>query len=308
MFTRNDPWVNVLRSTIATFAASAGGADAITVLPYDTVMGLPEKFSRRLARNTQLVLADESNIARVADPAGGSWYVESLTEEVATAAWAIVQGLEREGGMADALTNGVVAQQISEARSSDDQLVANRRQPITGVSMFPLADEQPLTRQPRASLHIKPNALLPQRDSQAFEDLRDRAASADLPPVVIAALGARRDFGAREMFVANLLAAGGVPTETIEGTPGEIAAAAESRHTPVVVLASSPKGYAAHGADAVAALREHHIDQVLVAGRRTELGDAAGEVDGEVRDGMDVVAFLDDLLSRLGAPATGDAQ
>src|SRR5690606_28961733 len=93
MFTRDDPWVNVLRSTIATFAASVGGADAITVLPYDTVAGLPERFSRRLARNTQIVLADESNIARVTDAAGGSWYVEELTDTVAVQAWALLQEL-----------------------------------------------------------------------------------------------------------------------------------------------------------------------------------------------------------------------
>ena len=307
MFTRNDPWVNVLRSTIATFAASVGGADAITVLPYDTVMGLPEKFSRRLARNTQIVLADESNIARVTDPAGGSWYVESLTDDVAQTAWAIVQEIEGKGGMATALADGHVAQQISESRSSEDVQIATRRAPITGVSMFPLAGEQPLSRKERIPLARGPKALVPQRDAQVFEDLRDRAAAADpAPTVIIAALGTRRDFGAREMFVANLLAAGGITAETLEGTPGEIAAEAGSRHTSVVVLASSPKGYAAQGADAIAALREQQVDQVLVAGRKTELGDAAGEVDGEVRDGMDVVAFLDDLLTRLGAPAEGD--
>ena len=307
MFTRNDPWVNVLRSTIATFAASVGGADAITVLPYDTVMGLPEKFSRRLARNTQIVLADESNIARVTDPAGGSWYVESLTDDVAHKAWTIVQELEGLGGMATALTDGVVAQEISQSRSQEGALIASRREPITGVSMFPLAGEQPLLRKERAALHTTPNALVPQRDARVFEDLRDRAAAADAAPtVIIAALGTRRDFGAREMFVANLLAAGGIAAETLEGAPGEIAAEAGSRHTPVVVLASSPKGYAAHGADAIAALREQGIDKILVAGRKTELGDAAGEVDGEVRDGMDVVAFLNELLDRLGAPAEGD--
>ncbi|HSO65421.1 MAG TPA: methylmalonyl-CoA mutase family protein, partial [Ornithinibacter sp.] len=85
MFTREDPWVNVLRSTLAAFGASVGGADAITVLPYDTVLGLPERLGRRLARNTQILLADESNVGRVTDPGGGSWYLESLTDDVAAA-------------------------------------------------------------------------------------------------------------------------------------------------------------------------------------------------------------------------------
>lgn len=307
MFTRDDPWVNVLRSTIATFGASVGGADSITVLPYDTVAGLPEKFSRRLARNTQILLADESNVARVTDPAGGSWYVESLTDDLATKAWLVVQEVERAGGMAVALTGGRIADRITTSRAATDEAIANRRQPITGVSMFPLAGVTPLARTSRATPDWA--GLAPRRDSEVFEALRDRAAAAPNPPaVVIAALGERRDFGARETFVANLLAAGGIAAETVQGTPGEVAAAARARHTDVVCLASSPKGYAAHGADAVAGLREEHIDMVLLAGRRTELGDAAGEVDGEVRDGMDVVALLSGLLDRLGAPAEGETR
>ena len=306
MFTRDDPWVNVLRSTIASFAASVGGADAITVLPYDTVAGLPEKFSRRLARNTQVVLADESNIARVTDPAGGSWYVEALTDDVATRAWRVLQEAERAGGMAQALAAGRIAARLEAARAEDAQGRATRALPITGVSMFPLAGETPLARTTRASL---PTAgLAPHRDAEAFEALRDRAAAAATrPTVVIAALGSRRDFGARETFVANLLAAGGIATETVEGTPGEVAAAAAARHTSVVALASSPKGYAAHAAGTIAALREAGIQTIVIAGRARELGEDADQVDAEAYDGVDVVALLDDLLTRLGAPAGKDA-
>ena len=108
MFTREDPWVNVLRSTLAAFGASLGGADAITVLPYDSVAGLPERFSRRLARNTQILLADESNVGRVTDPGGGSWYLESLTDQLASAAWARFQEVERAGGAVRALADGLL--------------------------------------------------------------------------------------------------------------------------------------------------------------------------------------------------------
>lgn len=305
MFTRDDPWVNVLRSTLATFGACAGGADAITVLPYDTVAGLPEKFSRRLARNTQIVLADESNIARVTDPAGGAWAVEVLTDEVATAAWAVLQEVEAAGGIAAALADGLVAGRLEAARAEAEQGLANRRTPLTGVSMFPLVGETPLAREPRAALPT--GGLAPHRDSEVWEGLRDRAmalaGTGPAPTVVVAALGERRDFGARETFMANLLAAGGIASVTVEGTPADVAAEARSRHTDVVVLASSPKGYSAHAADAVKGLRDNGIEVILVAGRAKELGETA--VDGEVRDGMDVVAFLDDLLTRLGAPAEG---
>ena len=108
MFTREDPWVNVLRSTLAAFGASVGGADSITVLPYDTVLGLPERLGRRLARNTQILLADESNVGRVTDPGGGSWYLESLTDQLADAVWARFQEVERAGGAVQALADGLL--------------------------------------------------------------------------------------------------------------------------------------------------------------------------------------------------------
>ena len=114
MFTREDPWVNVLRSTLAAFGASVGGADSITVLPYDTVLGLPERLGRRLARNTQILLADESNVGRVTDPGGGSWYLESLTDQVADAVWARFQEVERAGGAVQALADGVLHGWVGE--------------------------------------------------------------------------------------------------------------------------------------------------------------------------------------------------
>ena len=306
MFTREDPWVNVLRSTIATFAACAGGADSITVLPYDTIAGLPEKFSRRLARNTQIVLADEANIGRVTDPAGGSYYVEDLTRDVATKAWAVVQAVEAAGGMPAALANGLVAQRIQEAIAEEGARIATRRQPITGVSMFPLAGEQRLARRSRADLPTRDGALLPRRDAAAYEGLRDRSLAfatqgGVAPSVALVVLGGRRDFGARETFVTNLLAAGGIEASLFEG---ELAAADAAATNPsVAVIASSPKGYAAHAADAVATLREAGVPTIFVAGRARELG--ATSVDGEIYDGMDVVAFLSGLLDRLGAPAEG---
>lgn len=306
MFTREDPWVNVLRSTIATFAACAGGADSITVLPYDTIAGLPEKFSRRLARNTQIVLADEANIGRVTDPAGGSYYVEDLTRDVATRAWTVVQDVESAGGMAAALANGVVAQRIQDATAEDRARIATRRQPITGVSMFPLAGEQRLARRRRADVATSDGALLPRRDAEAYEGLRDRslafaAQGGAAPSVALVALGGRRDFGARETFVTNLLAAGGIEASLFEGASA--AADATATNPSVAVIASSPKGYAAHAVDAVATLREAGVATIFVAGRAKELGETT--VDGEIYDGMDVVAFLSGLLDRLGAPAEG---
>ncbi|HYN29039.1 MAG TPA: methylmalonyl-CoA mutase subunit beta [Dermatophilaceae bacterium] len=313
MFTRDDPFTNVLRSTLAVFGASLGGADAITVLPYDSVAGLPERFSRRLARNTQLVLAEESNVGRVTDPAGGAWYVESLTDDLAARAWGALQEVERAGGMAAALGSGLVAERVAAGAAERAVAVATRRSPITGVSTFPQLTEPPLTRVARAAVPTEAGALAPVRDAEPYEALRDRATAYRLqrghpPVVVVAALGARRDFAARETFVATLLAAGGIEARTVEGGPAAAAEAASEAGTPVVVLASSPKGYAVHAAEAVAGLRAAGVGRVLVAGRSRELGDAAAPVDGEVRDGLDVVALLGDLLDTLGAPTAPEGE
>jgi methylmalonyl-CoA mutase len=190
-----------------------------------------------------------------------------------------------------ALADGLVHRWVVDACAERDQELATRRHPITGVSMFPAAPQAPATRRPRAALAETDRALVPRRDSTAYELLRDRAATLGDPSVVVRTLGTRRDFGARQAFVTNLLAAGG-----LTGTD------AGSR---VAVLASSPKGYAEHGAAAIDELRAAGVERVLVAGRASELGDAAGLVDGEVHDGIDVVAFLTDLLDRL-TPAHPD--
>ena len=297
MQTRTDPWVNILRGTLACFGASAGGADAITVLPYDTALGLAEPFSRRVARNTQSLLADESNVARVADPAGGSWYVESLTDQIAQAAWSLLGEVDAAGGAAAALASGLIAERLAASRAERDRGLATRAIPLTGTSTFPLAGEKPLHRTAREPL---PSGGLPRhRDGEIFEALRARAEDAGATPSVpVLALGTRRDFGARQTFLANLLAVGGISAEVIEGADAEAAAGLPA--SPLAIILSSPKVYAEQAEGVIAALRAHDgIDRVLITGRARELGEDAGSVDGEIYDGMDIVAFLSDLLDTL---------
>ncbi len=146
MMTRRDPWVNMLRTTIACFAAAVGGAESITVTPFDAAIGESDDFARRIARNTQAVLHDESSLARVTDAAGGSWFVESLTEELAGAAWQVFTEIERAGGALAALDDeliGTLVLRTERARADD---IAHRRAPITGVSEFADVDEAPVER------------------------------------------------------------------------------------------------------------------------------------------------------------------
>lgn len=308
MITRDDPWVNLLRGTIATFGAAVGGAESITTLPFDTAQGLPNTLSRRMARNTQLVAAEESNLGRVEDPAGGSWYVESLTNDVAQAAWARVQEIEAAGGFAAALAAGTVLGQIAKTVTERHKRLASRKQPITGVSMFPPEAETPVENlKPRPAQSV-PAGLKPLRDSEVFEGLRDRVSTqtrltGTQPGVFLASLGERRDFGPREQFTSNVLLVAGLAHPSSEGgTADEIVAQVKAAGTNTVILCSSAKVYAAQAIEVAGALKAAGIAHVWIAGKKTETGseDAGSVIDGEVFDGMDVVSFLSDTLDRLG--------
>jgi methylmalonyl-CoA mutase len=148
MMTRRDPWVNMLRTTIACFAAGVGGADAVTVRPFDAALGLPDAFARRIARNTQSILVEESKVAGVLDPAGGSWFVERYTDELARAGWAVFTAIERAGGIAAALASGLVAERIAATRTARTARYAAGEESITGVTVFRDEHERPLDRQP----------------------------------------------------------------------------------------------------------------------------------------------------------------
>jgi methylmalonyl-CoA mutase len=142
MLTRRDPWVNILRNTAACFAAGVGGADIVTVRNFTDAMGLPGKLSRRLARNTQVIAQEESNLGRVIDPPGGAWAIEKLGDDLANAAWTLFQQVEREGGLLKALQAGGFQSGVADARTARLKAAAKRKEPITGVTDFPLLQEE----------------------------------------------------------------------------------------------------------------------------------------------------------------------
>lgn len=308
MVSRDDPYVNMLRTTTACFGAAVGGAEAITVLPFDAAVGLPDPFSRRVARNTQILLAEESNVGRVLDPGGGSWYVEALTADLAQAAWVAVRDIEAAGGMTATLAEGTIQARIAATVTERDRRLATRALPLTGVSMFPMVGEKPLARPPTPQSTSPGGGLVPHRDAEVFERLRDRstvyaANHGDPPPVFLACLGTRRDFGARETFTSALLAVAGLATPRSEGgAPEEIGARAREAGARVAVLCSSADRYADSGGAVAAALREAGVERIYVAGKPSELGEAAGAVDGALSAGVDVVAALGDILDLLDAP------
>src|SRR3954470_3715611 len=137
MLTRRDPYVNMLRATMATFSAGLAGADSICVLPHTLALGLPDAFARRAARNTQLVLLEESNLAKVADPAAGSGGIEALTQQLCQAAWTLFQEIERAGGVFAALQQNLIQQKVAATRAVREANIAKRRDVLTGASEFP---------------------------------------------------------------------------------------------------------------------------------------------------------------------------
>ncbi|HEY6748852.1 MAG TPA: methylmalonyl-CoA mutase subunit beta, partial [Mycobacteriales bacterium] len=212
MMTRRDPWVNILRTTIACFAAAVGGADAITVLPFDAALGLPDDLARRLARNTQSILHDESSLGRVLDAAGGSWYVESLTDALAQRAWAGFTEIERAGGALAALDDGTIADRIAATRAARADDVAHRRAPLTGVTEYALPDEPPV-RRPPAPAGLDGGPLAAVRWAAEFEALRDAVEATEPRPTVrLVTLGPVAEHTARLGFARGLFAAGGFRT------------------------------------------------------------------------------------------------
>lgn len=303
MLTKRDPWVNLLRTTIGCFAAAVGGAGSITVAPFDSALGLPDDFGRRIARNTHSVLHDESSLARVSDPAGGSFYVESITGQLAAAAWEKFTEIERAGGAVVALESGMIADLLDRSWQRRRDNLAHRRDPLTGVSEFAMPDETLLTRPPRPS--VSGGGLPSYRYAEPFEELRDRsdavlAASGARPSVFLAALGSASQHAARVSFASNLLQVGGIAVVVGTGEPDELAAAFRASGATTACLCSSDKVYAEQAEPVTAALRAAGASRVWIAGR-PELASAG--IDEAIYVGCDALARLEALYDVEGAPA-----
>ncbi|SER58127.1 methylmalonyl-CoA mutase [Propionibacterium cyclohexanicum] len=304
--TRQDPYVNILRGTIATFSAAIGGAEAVTTLPFCSALGLPtDDFARRIARNTGIILSEEVNIGRVNDTAGGSFYVESLTKSLAEAAWAELQSVEGLGGMAAALTGSHVTDTLAACNEERATRLATRKQPITAVSEFPMIGSRSVETKPFPPAPAR-NGLEWHRDAEVFESLVDRSKTLEGPKVFLACLGSRRDFGAREGFSAPVWHIAGLETPESEGgTTEEIVAAFRQSGAVVADLCSSAKVYAQQGLDVARALKQAGAKAVYLSGAYKELGEGADQAEdvfaGRIFLGMNVVDVLSTVLDLMGA-------
>ncbi|USQ77266.1 methylmalonyl-CoA mutase subunit beta [Ornithinimicrobium cryptoxanthini] len=294
MMTRYDPYTNMLRTTVAAFSAGVGGAGAVTVLPFDEPLGLPESFSRRIARNTSSLLAAEAHIAEVTDPAGGSHAVERLTEDLAVAAWELFGRVEEDGGLIHDLRDGSWDRAIAEVVQRRRDQVARRTRPITGLTEFPQVAET----LPHRRAYAVPRQVV--RHGADFENLRDQPAP---HPLFVATMGTVAQHTARATFLTNLLAAGGITAHAVGSSTGVEDVLAAYHGEKVVALAGTDQAYAEWGPDLVTALRGAGAQHVLLAGKPVE----GLEVDDNAAMGLDALAFLHRTRERLGVTADPDA-
>jgi methylmalonyl-CoA mutase len=308
MMARHDAWTNILRVTTAAFAAGIGGADDITTYPFTDALGLPTPFARRVARNTQHVLLEECRLGHVADPAGGAWFVEKLTRDLAAKAWEIMQEIERRGGIVAALRDGYVQGIVGEARTRRQQQIATRRETITGVTDFPLlgAAAPEVNGVRVTAMPSSTSALAPIRWAEPFEALRDRAETpATRPAAFFANIAALAEFGPRAQWTRNLFASGGVGAIGDEDAHASMEAlidAFRASKARVAVIASTDARYAEHAENCAQRLKAAGADWVIMAGKpgESEAKYRAAGVDQFVFAGQDAIETLKTVHAAFG--------
>jgi methylmalonyl-CoA mutase len=285
MLTQRDAHVNMLRATIATFSAGLGGANSINVLPHTLALGLPDPFARRVARNTQLVLLEESNLAKVSDPAAGSGGIEALTHELCETAWRLFQETEKAGGVFASLEQNLIQRKVSATRAAREANIARRKEVLTGASEFPNLQEaevavlvaKPVELAPYGEAKFRFDALPPMRLAVPFERLRDRSdkilkTKGARPRVFLANLGTPAEFTARTTFAKSFFEAGGIEAIETAGftDPAALAKAFETTGAALACVCSSDKVYAAQAAAAAKALQDAGARHIYLAGRAGE--------------------------------------
>lgn len=328
--TRRDPWVNLLRGTIAAFSAGVGGADSIGVQPFTAALGLPDGFARRIARNTQLILLEEANLWRVADPAAGAGGFEALTQALCEQGWRKFQDLEAKSvdgltGIVAALANGHIQKGLARERATKAKAIATRREPITGTSEFPnlseasvsvLAPPPATSAEPAGHSAIIVEPLPSIRLAEPFEALRASAdiaeAAGERPKAFLATLGPIAGFTARSGFARNLFEAGGIAAPSGDGFAkagatdlDALVAAFRASGAKLACLCGSDESYAAEAVPAATALTAAGAT-VWLAGRPSEQEAALREagVANFIYAGCDAIAVLQDALAIAISPVS----
>lgn len=256
-----DPEVNALRATTEAISAVLGGADSVALTPFDECYREPDAASRRLARNTQLILKEEAGLGRVADPLGGAYLIEVLTHAIATRAWKLFQELESAGGYRKAITDGVIDSVLKNRALSRKDSTNYRRLTLTGTNRFARTTE-------KICNDLDPSREFELRAARDFEEIRlrtERAASRRaLPTILLAKFGDAKMSSARAQFAADFLACAGLPTDGQSfASPLEVSKAAAD----LIVLCSSDSEYLQFAEELMPMLKQRGSNaRVVIAG------------------------------------------
>jgi len=306
IFSRRDPWTNALRETSVAFSAAIGGADAVRLPAFDARTG-SSAGACRLARNTTLILREEAGLARIVDPAGGSWYFDAATGALAERVWEMLAEIDAAGGLVAALGSGLVEHRLAAQRTAREAAVRRRVRPITGVSEFPDRRARPAA----IARHATP---LPARfdapaDAEPFERLQDAAdshaaAQGARARVLLVRLGSASESAARVAFARGVVAAGGLEPVVLSDVSAaeQVAKGFTESGASAAVLCGSDAGYATDAARIAAALKASGARLVLLTGRpgAEEATQRAAGIDDFVFRDADVVMLLERLLHAAG--------
>jgi len=292
------PRANILRGTTEAMAAIFGGADSITVAPFNECYKRPDEASRRMARNTQIILKQEALLSRVADPGGGSYCLEVITDFIAREGWKVMQGIEAAGGYQKAQTDGLIAQSLEKSLASREAAVSSRRRIFTGTSQHAIFSETALDR--IDLLRISDG----RRGTRMYEQLRLRterhvAQGGKNPRVLLAEIGDAKMRSARSNFATNFFACAGFDLVTKRFSVTDKIAASDAD---LIVLCSSDAEYLALATEVIAKLKTlGRKTPVIVAGNPDSIEQlrAAGVADF-VHLRSNPIEFLAKWQQRLG--------
>ena len=245
-----DPYVNMLRGTTEAMSATSGGVHSLEVTPFDTSFENPTEFSKRIARNVELLLKNESHFDQVVDPAGGSYYVENLTQSIAAEAWKLFLEIEEKGGYTEAYKAGLIVERIKASAAAKDKNIATRRQTLLGANQYPNFTEvagKEITAESVTRKQAEGNVLVPYRGAMAFEEMRlqvDR--SGKEPKAFMLTCGNLGMARARSQFSCNFFACAGIKVidNTYFKSIEEGAKAALESKAQIVVVCASDDDYA----------------------------------------------------------------
>jgi methylmalonyl-CoA mutase len=260
-----DPYVNMLRTQTEAMSAVLGGAESVTVEPFDAVFRSAEDFSERIARNQQLLLMEEAHLGRVADPGAGSYYIEELTAMTAREAWKIFLETENEGGFLEALRKGIIQKSITEAAATRKADMARRKEVLLGTNQYPDFREKKAPQHDPGKLFaeyrpsqdevVKP--IIPSRGAVEFEKLRLATEKSGRRPLVfMLTIGDPAMRRARAQFSSNFFAVAGYEVKDNNGfeTIAEGVNAALEAKADIITICSSDDEYAILAKEAFTAI------------------------------------------------------